>query len=262
MFQRHMSALIVALVVLGGSAAAHAACESLPAPVPAYNITVRNRILPLEEKLLSGVIHRGRKFALGGVPVFSGSDKFLPGKIALALADHLVSLPAEDPRLASDLAAFREVTRVTLRDPNDTWGIYYYLLGLNNLKVAGLLGRAVDPHSLTRLRAMLDWRTFVNPATYRVIDLPNNYYVVALGIARLRHALGWRDRRPPPGCMLEWRTTTGDIPADLALRTRRTVRGDSIVTAFFLRPSLPITIWKPAEHHQPRCSSGCAAPPM
>jgi hypothetical protein len=29
--------------------------------------------------------------------------------------------------------------------------------------------------------------------TYELIDHPNNYYVVALGIARLRHQLGWED---------------------------------------------------------------------
>ncbi|MDE2450192.1 MAG: hypothetical protein KGO22_14550 [Gammaproteobacteria bacterium] len=172
------------------------ACGSLPQPVPPYDITVRQRILPEEEKLLVGLVRDGRRLVLDGEPVFNGSDKFLPGKIALALADYLVSLPSGDPRLPPYLDDYRRIARLTIDDTNHTWGIYYYLRALQELMNARLLQRAVDPGTLARLRVRLDWRTFVDVTTYTLIHLPNNYYVVALGAARLRHALGWEGPQP------------------------------------------------------------------
>ncbi len=39
----------------------------------------------------------------------------------------------------------------------------------------------------------LDWRTFVDVDTFKLIEHPSNYYCVAFAIARLRHELGWED---------------------------------------------------------------------
>ena len=186
-----VGAALAALVACSSAWAEAWACQSLPQPVPPYDSTVRQRILPQEERLLVDLVKEGRRLAIDGEPVFNGSDKFLPGKIALALADYLVSLPSDDPRLPAYLADYRRIARLTVDDTNDTWGIYYYLLALWELKGAGLLPRAIDPDTLAHLRFTLDWRTFVDPRTYTVIDLPNNYHVVALSVARLRHALGW-----------------------------------------------------------------------
>ena len=33
------------------------------------------------------------------MPVFNGGDKFLPGKIAIALVEYLITVPKDDPRL-------------------------------------------------------------------------------------------------------------------------------------------------------------------
>ena len=159
-----------------------------------FNGVVQERILPQTGLLLRQLVKDKRKLAIDGVPVFNGSDKFLPGKIAIALAEYLTSLPSGDPRQADGLKDFREVARLTVDDANDTWGAYYYVLAIDRLRTAGLLDRALDRPTYAKLRVRLDWRMFVDPETYELIDHANNYYVVALGIARLRHRLGWEDQ--------------------------------------------------------------------
>jgi hypothetical protein len=158
-----------------------------------YNQTVTGRILPMSRELLVRLAKEGRALTLDGVPVFNGDDKFLPGKIALGLAEFLVAVPADDPHRAEYIAAFRRICKLTVDDPNDSWGIYYYMSALNKLRKAGLLSGALDRLTLAKLRVRLDWRSFVDVDTYTLIDHPNNYYCVAFGIARLRVLMGWED---------------------------------------------------------------------
>lgn len=166
------------------------------APIPAFDATVRDRIQPQTEQLLIKLVKDGRKLELDGTPVFNGSDKFLPGKIALGLVDYLIALPADDPRLPKYLADFRKIAKLTADDANDSWGAYYYLSALNKLREAGRLKEAVDPLTLAKLRVRLDWRMFVDVDTYALIDHPNNYYCVAFAMARLRATMGWDDGAP------------------------------------------------------------------
>ena len=186
------------LILLGAASAAQAQAPAQPvaAAIPAYDVTVRDRIQPQTEQLLLKLVKDGRKLELDGTPVFNGSDKFLPGKIALGLVDFLVALPKDDPRLPTYLADFRKIAKLTADDANDSWGAYYYLSALNKLREAGLLKEAVDPLTLAKLRVRLDWRMFVDVDTYRLIDRPNNYYCVAFAIARLRARMGWDDGAP------------------------------------------------------------------
>ena len=163
-----------------------------PAPT-SYNQIVLRTLQPQAEELLKRLVQEGRAMRLEGVPVFDGTDKFLPGKIAVGLTDFLLALPRDDPRLAGFLQAFRRIAAMTVDDANDTWGVYYYLIALDGLREAGLLQAAVDRLTLAKLRVRLDWRMFVDADTYTLIDHPNNYYCVALGIARLRARLGWED---------------------------------------------------------------------
>ena len=158
-----------------------------------YNQIVVGTLQPQAEELLKSLVREGRGMRLEGVPVFDGTDKFLPGKIAVGLTDFLLALPREDPRLPGFLQAFRRIAAMTVDDANDTWGAYYYLIALDGLRQAGLLQQAVDQLTLAKLRVRLDWRMFVDVDTYDLIDHPNNYYCVALGIARLRARLGWED---------------------------------------------------------------------
>lgn len=159
----------------------------------AYNQIVETRIRPQLERLLTQLVEDGRGMQLGGTPVFNGSDRFLPGKIALAFSDLITTLQPDDPRLPKALEDFRRLARLTIDDPNDSWGIYYYLSALNALDRDGMLQRALDPLTFARLRVRLDWRTFVDVETFKLIEHPSNYYCVAFAIARLRHELGWED---------------------------------------------------------------------
>jgi len=181
-----------ALMLLGSAQAA----ETTARVIPAYDATVRDRIQPQTEQLLIKLVRDGRKLELDGTPVFNGSDKFLPGKIALGLADFLITLPDNDPRLPGYLADFRKIAKLTVDDANDSWGAYYYLSSLNKLREAGRLKDAVDPLTLAKLRVRLDWRMFVDVDTYQLIDHPNNYYGVAFAIARLRARMGWEGGAP------------------------------------------------------------------
>ncbi len=175
-----------------------AAYASWPAladgPKPrSYNEVVEGQLRPQLERLLVQLAKDGRAMQLDGVSVFNGSDKFLPGKIALAWSDLITSLPADDARVRRYLADFGRIARLTIDDPNDSWGIYYYLSALVALDRAGYLRGTIDPLTMAKLRVRLDWRSFVDADTFALIDHPNNYYCVAFGIARLRHKLGWED---------------------------------------------------------------------
>ena len=164
-----------------------------PPPEPvSYNHVVQSTLQPAAEELLQKLVKEGRKLTLQGVPVFDGTDKFLPGKIAVGLTDFLLALPKDDPRLPGYLQSFRRIAAFTADDANDSWGIYYYLIALNGLRKAGVLQDSVDRLTLAKLRVKLNWRMFVDDS-YTLIDHPNNYYCVALGIALLRAQMGWED---------------------------------------------------------------------
>jgi hypothetical protein len=156
-----------------------------------FNKVVETRIRPQTGRLLELLAAGGRTTNLDGIPVFNGSDKFLTGKIAIGYAEFIEALPANDPSLPRHLADFGKIAKMTIDDPNDSWGIYYYLVALKKLKKAGYLDRAVDRLSLAKLRVRLDWRTFMDRDTLELIDHPNNYKCVAFAIARLRAELGW-----------------------------------------------------------------------
>lgn len=180
-------------LLIGMLVASSLVCADQPQTTPAFNQIVEGRIRPQLERLLTQLVEDGRGMQLGGTPVFNGSDRFLPGKIALAFADLITTLPPSDPRLPRALDNFRRLANLTIDDPNDSWGIYYYLSALNALKREGMLQPALDPLTLARLRVRLDWRTFVDVDTFKLIEHPSNYYCVAFAIARLRHELGWED---------------------------------------------------------------------
>lgn len=187
-----MSVMLWRAVVVAACVLAPAAARADDTP-PSYDAIVRERILPQEEALLVQLVAKGRSLVIDGQPVFNGKDKFLPGKIALGLVDFIVTLPNDDPRLPGYLKDFRQVAQMTVDDADDSWGAYYYVLALDKLKHAGRLDQAVDPLTFAKLRVRLDWRMFVDPDSYDLIDHPNNYYVVAFAIARLRHDMGWED---------------------------------------------------------------------
>jgi hypothetical protein len=163
------------------------------ASAPPMHDIVARRLMPQVETLMGRLLRDRRDMTLGGVKVFESGDKFLPGKIAAMMAYRVIELPNGDPRLRERLADFATIADLTADDPNDSWGIYYYVSALQQLHQRGLLDRAVRPATLNKLKAKLDWRRFTRP-DLSLIDLPNNYYGVAFSIARLRFLLGWEDK--------------------------------------------------------------------
>ncbi|WP_297509473.1 hypothetical protein [uncultured Caulobacter sp.] len=161
--------------------------------VAPMNRTIETRLLPQLAVLADKLVAEKRDMTLDGVKVFEADDKFLPGKIAVGLAYLIVDTPRADPRFAKYLAAYRQIADLTVDDPNDTWGIYYYCQAIFMLKEAGLLDEAIAPATLEKLKAKLDWRRFVRTDDLSLINLPNNYYGVAFSVARLRYRLGWED---------------------------------------------------------------------
>jgi hypothetical protein len=174
-----------------------AAASLLAAPAFAQNTPPLQRSVeqayPQLESLFQKLVKERESMTMEGRESFKAKDKFLPGKVATGLADVLLHLPKDDPRLAGMLRDYAEIADLTVGMDNETWGIYYYIGALHRLKQAGLLERAVRPATLEALRKKLDWRTFVRTPGYELISLPTNYYGVAFSIARLRMLMGWED---------------------------------------------------------------------
>ena len=84
-------------------------------------------------------------------PVFNGADKFLPGKIALAFADLIAALPADDPRLAQvarGLSAHRQTDR---RRRQRQLGHLLLPVGPRRARARGHAAGALDPLTLAKL---------------------------------------------------------------------------------------------------------------
>ncbi len=151
-------------------------------------------VLETLDGLMAEVVEQGPEAELDGEPVFTGRDRFLPGKVALGFgwllwADEAPDGEAFDARLGQ----YRTLLEWTQDEPNRSWGIYYSLSALNRLRQAGLLEDAVPAEVLKQMRADLDWRGLVDAETYELKRYPANYYGVAFSIARLRATLGWDD---------------------------------------------------------------------
>jgi hypothetical protein len=201
---RNLLFLTAALSVASAAPAYAAEAQRLPADqgprgplyagaVAPMNQTIEARLLPRMAELADKLLAEKRDMTLDGVKVFEAYDKFLPGKIAVGLAYLIVDTPRNDPRSVQYLAAYRQIADMTVDDPNETWGVYYYCQAIVMLKQAGLLDQAISPATLEKLKARLDWRRFVRERDMTLIDLPNNYYGVAFSVARLRYRLGWED---------------------------------------------------------------------
>lgn len=154
---------------------------------------VDREIRPTLDTLIDRLVRDGRGLTIDGTRAFNGGDKFLPGKIAIAVSHLIADAPAGSAERARRVRDFRTLADLTVDDANETWGVYYYLAALVKLQRAGVLDDAVAPATLAKLRTQLDWRTFVRVPQYTLINLPTNYYGVAFSVARLRFLLGWED---------------------------------------------------------------------
>jgi hypothetical protein len=157
------------------------------------NQIIQQQLYPQLEYLFDKMAAEKEQVTIDGVEALKSNDKFLQGKIATGLAHVLINMKKDDPRLPERLRQYRDIADMTIGMDNHTWGIYYYLEALYQLKQAGLLEQAISPATLAKLTTNLDWRKFVTLPDYELIKLPTNYYGVAFSVARLRMLLGWED---------------------------------------------------------------------
>ena len=201
-FRRAFVALLSVAVMLSSAEAAEPASAAPLSPVAMYqpplamssmNDIVHHEAMPELDFLFQKLVTEKDDVEIDGVKAMHSDDKFLPGKIAIGLAHLILSTPKDSPHFKQYLAEYRVIVDRTAGMDNHTWGIYYYILALYQLKNAGLLEQAVSPQALLTLRKNLDWRTFVTQPEFKLINLPTNYYGVAFSVARLRMLMGWED---------------------------------------------------------------------
>jgi hypothetical protein len=161
--------------------------------VPSMHQLVEENIYKELDHFAQKLDEGGESTRIDGIKVFKSEDKFLPGKIAIALGELVLHAKGGSQEQRRYLRIFKSIAEQTIQYDNHTWGIYYYISILYKLKEAGLLDKALKPSTLVQLQRQLDWRSFVTLPSYELINLPTNYYGVAFSIARLRYLLGWED---------------------------------------------------------------------
>lgn len=185
---------ILMLLAFVCSATSLAGATELNTPVPmSMNQIVQDQLYPQLKSISKKMLEEKEQTVINGNPAFNGKDKFLPGKIATGLGHLVINSLANKDELSIALNNYRSTADMTIHMDNHTWGMYYYLLSLYDLKKAGLLEQAVSPQTLALLKKKLDWRIFVSQPELTLINLPTNYYGVAFGVARLRMLLDWED---------------------------------------------------------------------
>ncbi|MFT4174293.1 MAG: hypothetical protein QM639_17140 [Rhodocyclaceae bacterium] len=127
-------------------------------------------------------------------------DQFLPGKLALGLSYVLIDMKTRnDVRYGEYLTVYKDITRKMMAKntsgawvyTNKSFGEYYYLLALNNLKDKGMLDEAFDADMIDILKQRLTFDDMFSDVNNYVLNTAQNYYAVAYGIAGLRTRLGW-----------------------------------------------------------------------
>lgn len=129
---------------------------------------------------------------MDGVPGYNEKAQFVGGKVIDLGSYAALYLARDEAERQRMINALRGVIDMCSGMEMETWGILNGLSGLYRLKTAGLYGQAVSGAAHERLKAAMDWRTFVDEKKgWALIHKPTNYYGVAFGIARFRELLGW-----------------------------------------------------------------------
>jgi hypothetical protein len=156
---------------------------------------IESRILPHLEYLLEKIEAEQEATMIDGVKAFSGEDFFVPGKTINACSYILTAARNDPAKYRRWRAAFQEMLRFTAKYEIKTWGIFFYLTGLNRLREAGLLDEILTDPIRKVLQEKLDWRKFIHADDLSLINLPTNYYGCGFGVARLRELLGWENEK-------------------------------------------------------------------
>lgn len=132
------------------------------------------------------------EIVLDGVKGCNEKAQFVGGKIINLCSYTALSFGADEAERQQMTEALRDIIDMCAGMKMETWGILNGLTGLYRLKTAGVYGQAVSQAADERLKAAMDWRTFVDEKNgWALIHKPTNYYGVAFGIARYRELLGW-----------------------------------------------------------------------
>lgn len=134
------------------------------------------------------------RITIDGVPGYNEKAQFVGGKVIDLCSYAVLSLARDEDERRKMTEALKGIIDMCSGMEMETWGILNGLSGLYRLKTAGLYGQAVGGEAHERLKAAMDWRTFVDEKNgWALIHKPTNYYGVAFGIARYRELLGWED---------------------------------------------------------------------
>lgn len=154
-------------------------------------------IIPHLEYYFESVASERERLKIDGRLAFTEGDLFVGGKAINIFSYLLCRTDRASPEFPRRAAMLRTIIRfVGQYDHYQSWSHLYSVMGLYRLQQAGLLTEIIDPGLLAIFEKRFDWRTFVDPGTLKLINLPTNYYGVAFGIARYRELLGWERGKP------------------------------------------------------------------
>lgn len=144
-----------------------------------------NFVLPIIDSLWSRVVKNKGETEICGIKVFKRGDAFLAGKCSDAFS--YAAVESNDRRQYRKLCeTFAFLSKCDVK----TWGIFYFLRGIDRLQKAGVSGMIISREMEKNLRSRLDWRSFATENGLH-IGYPSNYLGCAFGIAQYRERLGW-----------------------------------------------------------------------
>jgi len=150
---------------------------------------IDKRIMPFFMRYLEEICDKKDELVIDGNKVFD--DVFVPGTIVLLYGQILVNTDSKSVEYENLTEKLRTIISFAAEKELKTWGILFFLSGLNLLNSNNLLLKVADEQTLEKLKCKLDWRSFVNPEDLSMPKMATNYYGVALRISKLRELLGW-----------------------------------------------------------------------
>lgn len=154
--------------------------------------TVERFLYPHIEHFVNKIYEGGENTVIDGINVLDEDSAFTHGALIHATSILYVHYENEgDGRAADILKKLDSFIDILLSKPYvRTWGKLATLRGLYKLKKSGLL-KNIPQNKLNRINKITDYSDFLNKDTIELIDLPTNYFQVALACAAYREALGF-----------------------------------------------------------------------
>ena len=147
------------------------------------------------EKFVSLVDEGGEDTVFEGIRVLDEPEKFVHGALVNATANLYVHyVNTNDVRSEATLQRLLKFLSFVLKTDVKTWGKLSCLRGIFTLYKAGQLDKL--PSSVIEvLKEKTDYTDFYDKERNEIINLPTNYYRVAMACAGYRERLGWDTER-------------------------------------------------------------------